>query len=270
VPPTAGRANSRDGRRRLPRLYAELAALWPLISPVEDYAGEADVLAEVIRSELGLKRSRRAAPRPRVLELGAGGGHTLHHLRAGFDMTAVDLSPGMLAACRRLNPDVPTFVGDMRSVRLPATMVPDGGFDAVLIHDAIDYMRSPRDVTRTLATVRAHLRPGGVLVIAPTYVRETFRNHDHEADQHSDGRTTVTYLSHIHDADPDDTRYELRLTFLIERRGRVRQIDDRHTCGLFSVSNWVQLLGNAGFDARAADDPSTALPHVLLVGRMQS
>ncbi len=242
-----------------PRLYRDLASLWPLVSPVEDYAAEAAVLSKLIRRELRV--GPRARRRPRVLELGAGGGHTLFHLRDDFDIVAVDLSPAMLAQCRRLNPDVPTFVGDMRTVRLRQT------FDAVLIHDAIDYLLSPRDVARAMATAHAHLRPGGVLVVAPTYVRETFRNHDTESDQRLDGDTAVTYLSYVHDPDPADTRYDLRLVVLIARRGKIRCVEDHHVCGLLSVGNWEQLMTAAGFTARAFDDPATTLPHVLLVGR---
>lgn len=265
VPPRRARlkrVTPRDAAK--PRLYGDLARLWPLVSPAEDYAAEAAVLGKLLRKEL--RTQHRGVDKPRVLEMGAGGGHILHHLCDSFDITASDLSPQMLAQCRRLNPGVPTIVGDMRSLRLGPNR---RGYDAVLIQDAIDYMLTPRDISRVLATAWTHLRPGGVLIVAPTYVRETFRNHDTESDQRSDGRTTVTYLCYIHDPNPADTWYDLRLVFLIagEKRGAVRVVEDRHRCGLFSVSNWIQLMAQTGFAARAVDDPATTLPHVLLVGR---
>ena len=108
--------------------------------------------------------------RHRILELGAGGGHNLSHLTADFEAEAVDLSPRMLEHSRRLNPDVAHHAGDMRTVRLGVA------FDAVLIHDAVSYMLSEDDLRAAFATARAHLRPGGLLLVAPDLVRENFRD----------------------------------------------------------------------------------------------
>ena len=96
-----------DGRNRL---YGDLASLWPLMSPPEEYRDEARYWRRALRERLG-------AGRLRILDLGAGGGHNLHHLAHEFDATAVDLSEGMLAHSRRLNPGVAHHVGDMRTVR---------------------------------------------------------------------------------------------------------------------------------------------------------
>ncbi len=119
------------------RLYRDLAELWPLLSPPDHYAAEAQVVRAVLDDRLPTTQGDR--PRA-LLELGAGGGHTLCHLSNAFECVAADLSEAMLAHCRTLNPDVQTVVGDMRTLRLDRT------FDAVLVHDAIDYMRSEADV----------------------------------------------------------------------------------------------------------------------------
>ena len=91
------------------RLYQDLAAWWPLISPPEEYAEEAAFAGRLLRE----------ADRPvrTVLELGSGGGHCASHLAPGFSMTLVDLSPGMLTVSRRLNPDCEHVEADMRTVR---------------------------------------------------------------------------------------------------------------------------------------------------------
>ncbi|MEA2702730.1 MAG: hypothetical protein QOD63_675, partial [Actinomycetota bacterium] len=68
-----------------------------------------------------------------MLELGSGGGHNAVHLVADFAMTLVDLSDQMLDVSRRLNPGCEHVVGDMRTVRLGRS------FDAVFVHDAVDY-----------------------------------------------------------------------------------------------------------------------------------
>ncbi|MEM6459277.1 MAG: class I SAM-dependent methyltransferase [Planctomycetota bacterium] len=251
-----------------PRLYHDLAWLWPHLSPPEHYTAEAAMLDRLIAGHLG--------PTPqRVLELGAGGGHTLAHLdarggRGGrHHAVAVDLSDPMLAHCRRLIPGIETHAADMRDVRLDRT------FDAVLIHDAIDYLLTPADVAAALATAHAHLRPGGLAFVAPTYTRETFI----DGDVADDGTTTdseeLTYFTYVHDPDPADDTFEMILLYLIRprpephtpapsRRG-VRVIEDRHTCGLFSHGRWLKMMQQAGLK------PEPPVPHgdnwSLYVGR---
>ncbi len=225
-----------------PRLYDDLAYLWPILSPPEHYTAEAAVLRRLIEKHFGGSSDQRR----RVLELGAGGGHTLVHLADDYDCTAVDLSEPMLANCRELVPQADTLVGDMRSVRLGKT------FDAVFIHDAVDYMVSEAEVKQAMKTAAAHLEPGGLCVIAPTYTRETFV----DGDVADDGTTTdsqeLTYFSYVHDPDPKDDTFEMILLYLIRdmKARTVEVIEDRHTCGLFSDQQWLGWMGDAGFNAR--------------------
>lgn len=242
-----------------PRLYTDLAYLWPSLSPPEDYRGEAEVVRDLLRKHLPERGGR-----PSLVEFGVGGGHALMFLTDEFDATAVDSSPTMLDNCRKLNPGVETVVGDMRTVRLGRT------FDAVVIHDAADYLTTEDDVRRTLETAHLHLSPGGVVIIAPTYVRETFHCGASESDSGDIGATGghVAFLSYVHDPDPADTEFELLLVYVIREHGRVRVVEDRHACGLFPTEFWLTALRDAGF-ARidAVDDPAADQPHVLFTAR---
>lgn len=236
-----------------PRLYADLAYLWPHLSPPEDYTDEAQVLIELIDDSLG---PAPADSRWSVLELGAGGGHMLAHLKNKYDCTAADLSESMLEQCVKLNPGVPTVVGDMRSMRMDQT------FDAVLICDAIDYMLTEEDAAAALATAAAHLRTGGVLLIAPTYTRETFEDGEvaddgtpgmDESAQSGESIPGVTYFSFVHDPDPEDTQFEMILLYLLRdlNTRKVEVVEDRHQCGLFSIGQWQGMIAAAGLSAEA-------------------
>ena len=75
----------------------------------------------------------------------------------------------MLDVSRRLNPECEHVRGDMRTIRLGRT------FDAVLVHDAIDYMTTEDDLRQVIETAFVHCRPGGLAVFVPDHVADTFR-----------------------------------------------------------------------------------------------
>jgi hypothetical protein len=79
----------------VPRLYDELAAWWPLLSPASEYVDEAaDLLPR-------LKRVHDPQPAT-LLELGAGGGSLAFHLKDHFRLTLTDRAPAMLAVSQAL------------------------------------------------------------------------------------------------------------------------------------------------------------------------
>lgn len=222
------------------RFYGELADWWPLISPPEEYAEEAEFAAALLQPE------PTGARRPEVLELGSGGGHLASHLADRFDLTLVDLSEPMVEVARRLIPAATHAVGDMRTVRL------DRDFDAVLIHDAVDYMVTEADLARAVATAYAHCRPGGRVVIVPDDVAETFEERaDHGGIGGADGRA-VRFLSWSYDPDPTDSETLTQYTFVLrEADGAVHVVSETHRCGLFSRETWLRLMTEAGLTATA-------------------
>lgn len=230
------------------KLYAELAPWWPLISDPADYADEAEFWRHALRDALGPGRHH-------LLEFGVGGGHHLSHLVGEFDATAVDLSDAMLAHSRRLNPSVTHHIGDMRSIALGRT------FDAVLIHDAVCYLTTPADIAATVKNAAAHLRPGGIVVMAPDYVRENFPADGSESSisppkRSADGAVEVVYAEYVYDPDPADCTYEGRIVvWLRHLPSDLRIIDDHHVCGLFSLDEWHHHLAGAGFRPALRDYP---------------
>ena len=155
---------------------------------------------------------------------------------------AGSISPEMLELSRRLNPTVEHHLGDMRDVRLGQV------FDAVLIHDAICYMQTEDDLRAAFATARAHLRPGGLLLVGPDLVRDTFRPGMKMSWSTEGDGVRIHTEEVIYDADPSDTMVESHYTYTISERGTRRVERDVHVTGLFSVATWTSLLQDAGFE----------------------
>lgn len=242
---------------KLNRLYKDLADLWPLMSPPEDYAEEAEYWRLVLRETLGPGRHS-------VLDLGVGGGGNLSHLAAEFDATAVDVSPKMLAHSKRLNPSVKHLRGDMRTVRLGRK------FSAVLIHDAISYILTEDDLRATFATASAHLQPGGVVITTPDHFRDSFVEPFMDHATHSRGEGQFTYLQYADDPDPADTSMQTIYVYFIREHGRLRVELDRHITGLFPKTTWARLITEAGFDfeERTYYLGEEGVEYTMLIGRL--
>jgi SAM-dependent methyltransferase len=218
------------------RLYGDLAAWWPLLSPPADYEEEAAFYVGLLAPVLGRER-------PSLLELGSGGGNNASHMKHRFDMVLVEPSEGMLAHSRALNPDCEHVQGDMRSVRLGRT------FDGVFIHDAVCYMTTTGDLKRAIETAAMHCRPGGAVLVAPDHVRENFREStDHGG--HDAGPRGIRYLEWTWDPDPADTTYTVDYAYLLRTPEGTRVEHDRHIEGLFPRAVWLGLLEDSGFSAR--------------------
>ena len=238
------------------RFYGELADWWPLISRPEDYAEEAAFAATLLQSA--------AIPVRDVLELGSGGGNNAVHLKARFAMTLSDLSGQMLAVSRRLNPECDHVQGDMRTLRLGRA------FDAVFVHDAIDYMTSVDDLQRAIETAFVHCRPGGVAVFVPDCTRETFVEcSDHHGSDDAGGRG-VRMLEWSWDPEPGDGWTLTEYVFVLrDADGSVDVVHETHRTGLFGRDEWLALLAAAGFEARAVLEETSEprSPRELFVGR---
>jgi SAM-dependent methyltransferase len=238
------------------RFYGELAEWWPLISPPEEYAEEAAFAATVLRSA--------AIPVAEVLELGSGGGHNASHLKAWFAMTLVDRSEAMLAVSRSLNPDCGHVLGDMRTVRLGRT------FDAVFVHDAVDYLTDPDDLRAAMVTAFEHCRPGGVAVFVPDDTAESFvAGSDHGGTDAPDGRG-VRYLEWTWDPDPADSEVCTEYAFVLRAAdGSTRSVHETHHIAVHPRAVWLDGLAAAGFVPDSVPDASAAdgIPRELFVGR---
>jgi SAM-dependent methyltransferase len=147
-------------------VFGAYSHYYNLLYKDKDYAGESRYVAGIVR------KHRPGAKN--LLDLGCGTGrHDLLLAGMGYEVTGVDLSEEMLAVARAqqaaLNPYCSTtngscsslsFVhGDIRTVRLDRT------FDVVIsLFHVMSYQTTNDDLQAAFATVREHLKPGGLFI----------------------------------------------------------------------------------------------------------
>lgn len=136
-------------------MYRELARYYDLIYANKNYSKESALLRAVARKE-GRSGGRE------LLDVGCGTGRHLEHLRRWYRCTGVDLSPAMLGIAKRRLPNERFLQGSMESFSLAQR------FDVITcLFGAIAYTRTRSRMERAVANMAAHLKPGGILLIAP-------------------------------------------------------------------------------------------------------
>jgi trans-aconitate methyltransferase len=234
------------------KLYDELAEWWPLLSHPDDYEEEAGVFIDAIKAT-----SRRETRD--VLELGSGGGNNASFMKKHFEMTLVDLSPGMLDVSRRLNPECDHVQGDMRDVRLGRM------FDAVFVHDAVTYMATEGDLLRAIVTAAEHVAPGGVALFVPDETTENFRPGTDNGGHDGDGRA-MRYLEWHTPA--TGTTAQTLMVYVMREGDRITVEHEVWTYGLFPRATWLRLIADAGLEPIALPYPLSEfdVPHELFAG----
>jgi SAM-dependent methyltransferase len=240
------------------KLYAELADWYTLLTPLHEYEEESADYITAFGAVFG------DAPYS-LLELGAGAGHNAHFLAPHTaELALVDLAPEMLKLAGQACPSASLHLGDMRSVRLGRL------FDAVFVHDAICYMLTEADLLAVFETARAHLRPGGALLIAPDYVTETFEPMEDVGGDDGDGRA-LRYLGWVWQRAGETDRYVVDYVITTRIGDELPQMHhDRHIEGVFPRDTWARLLHQAGFSVQTLPrvNPEDDRPLDLFLGRL--
>lgn len=218
--------------------YNELAWTEDWLADPAEYEQEVMVYVDLIK---------RAAAEPpsTLLHLGSGAGGHDTIFKRHFTVTGVDLSLGMLNKARKVHPDIEYIEGDMRTLRL------NRQFDAVAIPDSIDYMASREDLRLAIQTAVAHLKTGGVLLVAAK-TEETFQNNNFAYTGEKDGvHVTLLENNYINPFRPNT--YEATFVYLIRRQGELTIHTEQQVLGLFSQSIWDEVFKNAGITMQKAN-----------------
>ncbi|CAM3227322.1 class I SAM-dependent methyltransferase [Stackebrandtia soli] len=204
----------------------------------KDYVAEAQVIADVV--------ARLNPSATSLLDVACGTGEHLRHLVGRFDVAGVELSKPMVEVARRKLPDVEFHVGDMRSFDLGRT------FDVVTcMFSAIGYSGSVAGLGQTVASMAAHLRPGGVVIVESSFwpkgwIEGHLAHHVFVSDD-----KTILRLSHSSRAERIAI---LDMQHLIGDAAGIKHFRERHELYMFDVDEYESAFENAGLSVRLEPD----------------
>src|SRR5438309_8573263 len=143
-------------------MFLKSAELYDLFYSFKNYAAEAQRLQELIRK---YKRSKGDA----LLDIACGTGHHIQYLKRLYKTEGLDLDNLLLDFARERNPDVTFHQGDMLDFDLGKE------FDVLLcLFSSVGYVRTPDNLSKAIANMGRHLKPGGVVMIEPWFTPETY------------------------------------------------------------------------------------------------
>ena len=222
-------------------VYGRFARYYDLIyHGIVDYEGDVDFLEKLFRRF-------RARPKT-ILDLGCGtGNHALPMARRGYRVTGVDRSREMLALARKKAATLrtpPRFVqADMRSFDLGRT------FDAaVCLFGAFGYVFPERDALRSLRSVHAHLKLGGLYVFE-FWQGSAARPAPFETWLDVRRKNVQIIRLDVSRYDPRTRRLPVEFRFIVlERRRLIDRFAEVHTIQTYSIPGIRDLLRRGGFD----------------------
>ena len=123
----------------------------------KDYAAEASKAHKI------LQKHKRAKGKT-LLDVACGTGIHAAHLSKWYEVTGLDLDPGMLAVAKRKHPKIHFHQGDMTDFDLKRQ------YDAIgCLFSSIGYVKSKSRLQEAIRTMSRHLLPGAVLLIEPWF-----------------------------------------------------------------------------------------------------
>jgi SAM-dependent methyltransferase len=211
---------------------ARSAELYDAIYSFKDYPEEAEKVRSLIRER---------APRARtLLDVACGTGAHLQYLTDDLSVEGLDLDENLLAIARRRNPGIHFHQADMVDFDLGHS------FDVVTnLFSSIGYVETEERLHKSVATMRRHLAPGGLLLIEPWFKPE-------EWDPTFIGSRVIDdpdlKVARFNTSERVDGRTVMEFHYLIATHDGIEHFTETHSLGLWTHEQYVAAMEAAGLE----------------------
>ncbi len=216
-------------------LYRGLAPYYDLIYSQKDYVKETAILKEVIAAH-------KVPSGADLLDVGCGTGHHLKHLGEDFSCTGLDINDEMLELAKKNIEDTEFIEADMTTMSLGRR------FDVITcLFSSIGYVKTYKNLGKTLRNFVDHLKPGGLLLIEPWFTEDVYSVGAPFMDTYEDDDVKIARLNVSR---KEGNVSVMDMHYLIaERDVGVKHYVGRHELGLFETDRTLELMSEAGFQA---------------------
>jgi SAM-dependent methyltransferase len=232
-------------------MYERSARIYDLLyvgTGIKDYEAETAELRRIIEESNPAART--------LLDVACGTGAHLAELSRWYEVEGADISPAMLAVARARVPGIPLHQADMRTIALGKT------FDAVIcLFSSIGYITDPKEMRSTVASLAAHVAPGGVLILDGWVRPDAWRAGNRpEPEIARDRETTVVRLAATW---RKGSITEMDMHHLVQTAAGVEYFVEHHRLALTATEDYVAAVESAGLSARVIPDYMPARDRVV-------
>lgn len=217
-------------------MYGDFAEIYDLIYSFLDYEKTAKRVKKLIFKNKKTNGNK-------LLDIACGTGKHLSYLKKDFECTGIDISEQMLEIARRNYENIRFIQADMINFDL------NEQFDAIVcLFSSIGYVKTYDNLKKTINNFSAHLKLGGITIIEPWLTKTNFKEGlasmtTYESEDIKIARQNVTKI------EGDISSFEMH--YLVAKKGQnVSYFKDRHELGLFDWDKTLEIMNDAGFDAR--------------------
>ena len=217
------------------KMWGELAKYYDFLYAWKPYKKESETIHHLIKKNKKISGNK-------LLDVACGTGNHIQFLKKYYSITGVDLNKEMLKTARKKFSDVSFQQADMMSLHLKKK------FDVITcLFSSIGYVKTYKNLNRTVASFAEHLKKGGVLITEPFFSEKTYHS----------GKPHATFvnepdvkIARMNVSQKKGSLAILDFHFLIATKKGIGVLRDKHELGLFDVESFLRILKNNGFQAK--------------------
>ena len=235
-------------------MFTETAELYDLIySTFKNYEAECTTLAALIRREHPDTHT--------VLDVACGTGEHARVLseRHGFDVDGLDLDPAFVRIAQNKLRAGKVYHADMTSFTLPRR------YDVVqCMFSSIGYVGTLDNVRRALDCFRAHLAPGGLVIVEPWFAPGILEKGRVSINTAESNDVKVARMART---EIEERMSRIHFEYLIGRASGIERASEVHELGLFTTEEMLDSFDRSGLDV--THDPRGVDGRGLFLGRVK-
>jgi ubiquinone/menaquinone biosynthesis C-methylase UbiE len=219
-------------------MYTKSTKFYDALYSFKDYTATSKKLHALLRQLIPNAQS--------LLDVACGTGKHLEYLRSYYHVEGLDLNPDLLEIARGRCPGIPIHQANMVDFQL------EHMFDVITcLFSSIGYVKTLKNMERTISTMARHLKPGGVVILEPWFTPESYWTGTITANYVDDPDLKIAWM---YTSEVEGPVAVLDIHYLVGAPEGIDYFQERHEMGLFTLEEYMGAFRRAGLEVRYDPD----------------